>query len=88
MDEYDFSDEKWRLDNVTEDDIADLRGEASVDRLVVVTMYGERFHNIPWEGARAKHSACGGFVRSNLSVIPQSEAVEQGYSECHNCPWV
>lgn len=56
------------------------------DRTVVVTPYGRRFHRIR-EGERLKHAACGGFNQTNLSGIPISEALEQGYTPCQNCNW-
>lgn len=59
---------------------------SGVDRMVVVSPYGRRYHRVK-EGQRAKHAACGGFVQTNLSKIPQSEAEQQGYSPCQNCSW-
>ncbi|QIO24531.1 hypothetical protein [Haloarcula sp. JP-L23] len=57
-----------------------------VDRTVVVTPYGKRYHRVKG-GQRAKHAACGGFRQTTLFKIPQSEAKEQGYSACENCDW-
>ncbi len=59
---------------------------SGVDRMVVVTPYGRRYHRVR-DGERLKHAACGGFVQTNLSQIPQSEALEQGYKPCDNCSW-
>jgi len=58
----------------------------NIERTVVVTPYGKRYHRVK-DGQRAKHAACGGFIQTNLSKIPQSEAKEQGYSPCENCDW-
>lgn len=60
----------------------------TIDREVVVTPYGERYHRIPHSDiARAKDAACGGFVQANLARMLQSAAVENGYSPCQNCDW-
>lgn len=60
----------------------------AIQREVVVTPYGERYHRLPLTGhARPKDAACGGFVQMNLSRIPQSEAEKQGYTACQNCDW-
>lgn len=61
-----------------------IRG--AVTRMVVATPYGRRYHRLT-DGKRPKHAACGGFVQTNLFRLPQSEAVEQGYSACQNCSW-
>jgi len=57
-----------------------------IDRTVVVTPYGKRYHRVK-NTQRSKYAACGGFVQTNLSRIPQSEALEQEYSPCNNCSW-
>lgn len=57
-----------------------------LERAVVVTPYGRRYHRIQ-TGQRLKEAACGGFVQTNLARIPESEAREQGYSPCQNCDW-
>lgn len=57
-----------------------------LERAVVVTPYGRRYHRIN-SGQRMKDAACGGFVQTNLARIPESEAREQGYSPCQICDW-
>lgn len=62
---------------------------SALDRDVVVTPYGSRYHRIPLrETARMKDAACGGFNSTTLSKIPESEAIEQGYTACINCDWI
>lgn len=55
-------------------------------RQVVAAPYGERYHRFR-PGMRLKHAACGGFNQTNLFRLPESEALEQGYTRCENCDW-
>lgn len=51
---------------------------------VVATVYGERYHEAPQDGAR-RAGVCGGFCEPHVVEFPYPEAEENGYSPCLNC---